>query len=200
MICDLDVADERSVEQAVKDVADRFGRLDVLINNAGTVNRASVMALERTAWDHVLATNLTGTFLCSKHAARVMSRQRSGSIINIASIYALTGPSKGLFSAYTAAKHGVIGLTRANAIELAPLGIRVNAIAPGWHHTEMTASMRGTPDYEATRRRTPMGRWGEPSDVTGAALYLASPAAEFVTGSCLIVDGGYSASDGLDRV
>jgi 2-deoxy-D-gluconate 3-dehydrogenase len=200
MACELDVADERSVERAVKDVGDRFGRLDVLINNAGTVNRASVMALERTAWDHVLATNLTGTFLCTKHAAGVMSRQRSGSIINIASIYALTGPSKGLFSAYTAAKHGVIGLTRANAIELAPLGVRVNAIAPGWHHTEMTASMRGTPDYEATRRRTPLGRWGEPSDVVGAALYLASPAAEFVTGSCLVVDGGYSASDGLDRV
>ncbi len=197
---ELDVADEGSVERAVKDVADRYGSLDMLINNAGTVNRSSVMALERSAWDHVLATNLTGAFLCTKHAARVMSQRRSGSIINIASIYALTGPSRGLFVAYTAAKHGVIGLTRANAIELAPLGIRVNAIAPGWHHTEMTASMRDTPDYEATRRRTPLGRWGEPSDVVGAALYLASPAAGFVTGSCLVVDGGYSASDGLDRV
>jgi 2-deoxy-D-gluconate 3-dehydrogenase len=200
LVCELDVADERSVERAVKNAADRYGRLDVLINNAGTVNKSSVMALERTAWDHVLATNLTGSFLGTKHAARVMSQHGSGSIINIASIYALTGPSKGLFSAYTAAKHGVIGLTRANAIELAPLGIRVNAIAPGWHHTGMTASMRDTPDYEATRRRTPMGRWGEPSDVVGAALYLASPAAGFVTGSCLVVDGGYLASDGLDRV
>lgn len=198
-VYELDVADERSVEDCVKRAADRFGRLDVLINCAGTVNRSSVMALERAAWDHVVATNLTGAFLCTKHAARVMSQQRSGSIVNIASIYALTGPSKGLFAAYTAAKHGVIGLTRANAIELAPLGVRVNAIAPGWHHTEMTASMRDTPDYEAVRRRTPMGRWGEPSDVVGAALYLASPAAGFVTGACLVVDGGYTASDGLDR-
>lgn len=106
------------------------------------------------------------------------------------------GPSKDLLSA---AKHGVIGLTRVNANELAPLGIRVNAIAPGWHHTEMTADMRDTPAYEGALRGTPMGRWGEPSDVVGAALYLASPAAGFVTGSCLVVDGGYSASDGLDR-
>jgi NAD(P)-dependent dehydrogenase (short-subunit alcohol dehydrogenase family) len=196
---DLDVRDERSVEQAVAGVADRFGRLDVLINNAGVVNRSSVMALERAAWDQVLTTNLTGAFLCTKHAAPIMARQRSGSIINIASLYALMGPSKGLLSAYTAAKHGVIGLTRANAIELAPLGVRVNAIAPGWHHTELTAGMRDTPAYESVHRNTPMGRWGEPSDIVGAALYLASSAAGFVTGSCLVVDGGFSASDGLDR-
>jgi NAD(P)-dependent dehydrogenase (short-subunit alcohol dehydrogenase family) len=109
------------------------------------------------------------------------------------------GPSKGLLGAYTAAKHGIIGLTRANAIELAPLGIRVNAIAPGWHHTDLTAGMRDKPVHEAAQRRTPIGRWGEPADVVGPALYLASPAAAFVTGSCLVVDGGYSASDGLDR-
>jgi NAD(P)-dependent dehydrogenase (short-subunit alcohol dehydrogenase family) len=111
---------------------------------AGCLEQGFGYGLERAAWDYVLATNLSGVFLCTKHAASVMSQQRSGSIINLASLYALMGPSKGLLGAYTAAKHGVIGLTRANSIELAPLGIRVNAIAPGWHQTEMTAWMRDT--------------------------------------------------------
>jgi 2-deoxy-D-gluconate 3-dehydrogenase len=196
---ELDVADERTIERAVKGVADRFGRLDVLVNSAGMVSRSSVMALERAAWDQVVATNLTGAFLCTKHVAQIMASQQSGSIVNIASVYALVGPSKGLLSAYAASKHGVIGLTRANAVELAPLGIRVNAIAPGFHQTEMTAGMRDTALSVAVLHRTPMGRWGVPSDVVGAALYLASPASAFVTGSCLVVDGGYSTSDGLDR-
>jgi NAD(P)-dependent dehydrogenase (short-subunit alcohol dehydrogenase family) len=102
------------------------------------------MALERAAWDQILATNLTGAFLCTKHAAQIMTSQQSGAIVNIASVYALTGPSKGLLGAYTASKHGLIGLTRANAVELAPLGIRVNAIAPGFHQTDMTAGVRDT--------------------------------------------------------
>jgi 2-dehydro-3-deoxy-D-gluconate 5-dehydrogenase len=196
---ELDVGDEASVERAVKGVADRFGRLDVLVNCAGIVRRASVMALDRAGWDQILATNLTGAFLCTKHAAQIMTSQQSGSIVNVASVYALTGPSKGLLSAYTASKHGLIGLTRANAVELAPLGIRVNAIAPGFHQTEMTAGMCDTALSLAVVRRTPLNRWGVPDDIAGAALYLASPASGFVTGSCLVVDGGYSASDGLDR-
>lgn len=157
------------------------------------------MALDRAGWDQILATNLTGAFLCTKHAAQIMTSQQSGSIVNVASVYALTGPSKGLLSAYTASKHGLIGLTRANAVELAPLGIRVNAIAPGFHQTEMTAGMCDTALSLAVVRRTPLNRWGVPDDIAGAALYLASPASGFVTGSCLVVDGGYSASDGLDR-
>src|SRR5262245_51796103 len=169
----LDVGDEASVERGVKRVADCFGRLDVLVNCAGMVSRASVMALDRAGWDQIFATNLTGAFLCTKHAAQMMASQQSGSIVNIASLYALTGPSKGLLSAYTASKHGLIGLTRANAIELAPLGIRVNAIAPGFHQTEMTTGMRETSVGAAVIRRTPMGRWGVPADIVGAALYLA---------------------------
>jgi 2-dehydro-3-deoxy-D-gluconate 5-dehydrogenase len=196
---ELDVGDEASVERGVKGVADRLGPLDVLVNCAGMVRRASVMALERAAWDQILATNLTGAFLCTKHAAQIMTSQQSGAIVNIASVYALTGPSKGLLGAYTASKRGLIGLTRANAVELAPLGIRVNAIAPGFHQTDMTAGMRVTALSVAVVRRTPMGRWGVPADIVGAALYLTSPASSFVTGSCLVVDGGYSASDGLDR-
>src|SRR5262249_26963939 len=154
---------------------------------------ASVMALDRAGWVQIFATNLTGAFLCTKHAARTMASQQSGSIINVASVYALTGPSMGLLSAYTASKHGLIGLTRANAVELAPLGIRVTAIAPGFHKRGMTAGMRETSVRAAVIRRTPMGRWGVPADIVGAALYLASPASGFVTGSCLVVDGGYLA-------
>src|SRR4029077_14616993 len=118
----------------------------------------SVMDLERAEWDRVIATNLTGPFLCTKHAARWMKVQGSGKIINIASVYGLTAPSKGLQVAYTAAKHGVIGLTRANAVELMPLGIQVNAIAPGYFSTEMTVELCGTSLEEAIKRRTPSGQ------------------------------------------
>jgi 2-dehydro-3-deoxy-D-gluconate 5-dehydrogenase len=146
----------------------------------------------------VIAVNLTGAFLCTKHAARQMVEQKSGKIINIASAYGLVAPSKGRQVSYTVAKHALIGLTKVNAVELAPLGIQVNAIAPGWHHTEMTDG-RGSAFEEAVRRRTPAGRWGNPNDLVGAAVFLASPGSEFISGAVLSVDGGYFASDGLDR-
>lgn len=196
---ELDVGDEGSVERTVRGVADRFGRLDILVNNAGDANRCSVMALERAVWDRVLAINLTGAFLCTKHAARLMKSQGAGKIINIASINGVTAPSKGLQVAYSAAKHGLIGLTRVNAVELAPLGIQVNAIAPGFFFTEMTGELRGTPFEQAVKRRTPSGRWGEPSELVGTCIYLASAASGHVAGQCIVVDGGYLASDGLDR-
>jgi 2-deoxy-D-gluconate 3-dehydrogenase len=157
------------------------------------------MRLERAAWDLVIATNLTGAFLCTKHATRIMAEQRSGKIINIASVYGVTAPSKGLQVAYTASKHGLIGLTRANAVELAPLGIQVNAVAPGWYFTEINADIRGSALEAAINRRTPAGRWGEPTDLVGTLLFLASAASNYVTGSLIAVDGGYSASDGLER-
>jgi 2-deoxy-D-gluconate 3-dehydrogenase len=196
---EMDVTDEDSVARTIRSVCEHFGRLDVLVNNAGTVNRASVMRLERAAWDLVIATNLTGAFLCTKHATRIMAEQRSGKIINIASVYGVTAPSKGLQVAYTASKHGLIGLTRANAVELAPLGIQVNAVAPGWYFTEINADIRGSALEAAINRRTPAGRWGEPTDLVGTLLFLASAASNYVTGSLIAVDGGYSASDGLER-
>ena len=195
----LDVTDEVEIERTIVGIIERFGRLDVLINNAGDVNRASVMHMERGAWDRVLAINLTGAFLCSKHAARAMERQGAGKIINIASIWGLIAPSKGLQAAYTASKHGLIGLTRANAVELAPLGIQVNAIAPGYYFTEMTAELRGTPFEQTIRNRTPSGRLAETEELVGTCLYLASAASNNVVGQCIVVDGGYLASDGLDR-
>jgi len=196
---ELDVCDEASVERVVHGVVERFGRLDILVNNAGDVNRKSVMELARSEWDRVMAINLTGPFLCTKHAARRMTAQRSGKIINIASVYGLTAPSKGLQVAYTASKHGVIGLTRVNAVELAPLGVQVNAIAPGYFFTEMTGELRGTSLEQAINRRTPSGRLGETSELVGACIYLASAASDHVSGICIPVDGGYLASDGLDR-
>jgi 2-deoxy-D-gluconate 3-dehydrogenase len=128
-----------------------------------------------------------------------MKAQGSGKIINIASVYGLTAPSKGLQVDYTASKHGVIGLTRVNAVELTPLGIQVNAIAPGYFFTEMTSELRGTPLEQAIKRRTPSGRLGETSQLVGTCIYLASAASDHVSGTCIPVDGGYLASDGLER-
>jgi 2-dehydro-3-deoxy-D-gluconate 5-dehydrogenase len=196
---ELDVCDEAAVERTVNAVVERFGRLDVLVNNAGDVNRKSVMELERSDWERVLAINLTGPFLCTKHAARKMKAQGGGKIINIASVYGLTAPSKGLQVAYTASKHGVIGLTRVNAVELMPLGIQVNAIAPGYFFTEMTGELRGTPLEAAIKKRTPSGHLGETAQLVGTCLYLASAASDHVSGVCIPVDGGYLASDGLER-
>jgi 2-deoxy-D-gluconate 3-dehydrogenase len=196
---ELDVRDEASIERAVAAVVARFGRLDVLVNNAGVVNRKSVMELEREAWEHVVSVNLTGPFLCTKHAARVMKAQGSGKIINVSSVLGLVAPSKGLQVAYTATKHGLIGLTKVNAVELAAYGIQVNAIAPGYFDTEMTAELKGTSLEQAIKRRTPNSHLGEPSQLAATALYLASSASDHVIGVCIPVDGGYLASDGMER-
>lgn len=196
---ELDVTDESSVAATIAGVLDAFGRLDVLVNNAGIVKRESVLTLDRSGWEEVMAVNVTGAFLCTKHAARHMAERKSGKVINIASVYGLTAPSRGRQVSYTVSKHALIGLTRVNAVELAPLGIQVNAIAPGYHKTDIVADVRGTSFEQAVERRVPAGRWGSPADVAGAAVFLASPASDYVTGAVLSVDGGYMASDGLDR-
>jgi 2-deoxy-D-gluconate 3-dehydrogenase len=196
---ELDVADEASVENALAGTVERFGRLDILVNNAGVGQRASVMELDRATWQHVIDTNLTGAFLCTKHAARRMKSQGAGKIINVSSIYGLVAPSQGLQVAYTVAKHAVIGLTKVNAVELAPLGIQVNAVVPGWYFTEMTEELRGTAIERSVIRRTPAGRWGNATDLVGTCVYLASAASDYVNGAVITVDGGYTASDGLER-
>jgi 2-dehydro-3-deoxy-D-gluconate 5-dehydrogenase len=196
---ELDVADESSVERALAGTVEQFGRIDILVNNAGVGQRASVMELDRDTWQHVIDTNLTGAFLCTKHAARQMKAQGAGKIINMSSIYGVIAPSKGLQVAYTVAKHGVIGLTKVNAVELAPLNIQVNAIVPGWYFTEMTEELRGAAFEQSVVRRTPAGRWGDGRDLVGTCLYLASAASDYVSGAVIAVDGGYTASDGLER-
>jgi 2-deoxy-D-gluconate 3-dehydrogenase len=197
---ELDVADEASVEVAISAIVTHYGRLDILVNNAGVGQRASVMELDLATWRQVMDVNLTGAFLCTKHAARQMKTRGKGKIINVSSIYGVMAPSKGLQVAYTVAKHGIIGLTKVNAVELAPLGIQVNAIVPGWYFTEMTEELRGTVFEQAVIRRTPAGHWGEAADLVGTCVYLASAATDYVSGAVIPVDGGYTASDGLERI
>lgn len=195
MAARLDVTDRAALGPAIDAVERELGGIDVLVNNAG-VATVSGGVLEETeaVWDATIATHLDATFLLSKHAARSMIRRRRGKIINLASMYSYFGGSA--VPSYSAAKGAVVQLTKAMAIELAPHGIQVNAIAPGWIATEMTAVVRDSPDWAEFNRmilaRTPATRWGVADDVAGAAVFLASDAAAFVTGTTLPVDGGYS--------
>ncbi|GAC1324654.1 MAG: glucose 1-dehydrogenase [Chloroflexota bacterium] len=195
-VFELDVRDENAVQETVTRVEERFGRIDILVNSAGTTRGGSLVGLSREDWDAVLGTHLTGSFLCAKYAARTMiARGAGGKIINIGSIYSLFGPPE--FSDYATAKAGTLGLTRALAVELAPHNIQVNAILPGWFPTEMTGFGPVTPFHEETRRRTPAQRWGKPEELVGAAILFASRASSFITGTHLVVDGGLSVSDRL---
>ncbi|HZD18392.1 MAG TPA: SDR family oxidoreductase [Actinomycetota bacterium] len=194
LVLPVDVRDEGAVEDAVAAVADRFGAIDVLVNNAGSFHGGSVLELSRQGWEQVIATHLTGSFLCAKHAARQMVRRgEGGKIVNVGSMYSLFGPPG--FSDYAAAKTGIMGLTRALAVELAPHGIQVNAILPGWFETDLTRGGPRQPWGEAIRRKTPAGRWGEVEDLAGTLVFLSSSASDFVTGVAIPVDGGYSVAD-----
>lgn len=195
-VFELDVRDEAAVQTTMTRVEEHFGRLDILVNAAGNTAGGEIMNLPLEDWNAVLGTHLTGSFLCAKHAAkRMIVRGAGGKIINISSIYAVFGPPQ--FSDYASAKAGVLGLTRALAVELAPHNIQVNAILPGWFPTDMTGFGPVTPFHEEMRRRTPAGRWGEPAELVGAAVLFASRASSFITGTHLAVDGGLTVSDRL---
>jgi 2-deoxy-D-gluconate 3-dehydrogenase len=186
----LDVGDETDVQNTIARVIDRFGRLDTLVNNAGIARGGPVLEMTREDWEAVITTNLTGSFLCAKHAAKAMAaRSQGGKIINIGSIYSHYGAPQ--FAGYGASKAGVLGLTRALAIELAPYDIQVNAILPGWYETEMTREESESAIAEEIRRKTPAGRWGKIEDLIGASVFLASAASNFITGAAIPVDGGY---------
>jgi 2-deoxy-D-gluconate 3-dehydrogenase len=195
-VFELDVRDEDAVQETVARVDELFGGLDILVNSAGNTRGGPLISLSRDDWDAVLGTHLTGSFLCAKYAARAMiAHAAGGKIVNVGSIYSLFGPPE--FSDYATAKAGILGLTRALAVELAPHNIQVNAILPGWFPTEMTGIGPVTPFHEETRRRTPMQRWGAPEELVGAAILFASRASSFITGTQLVVDGGLSVSDRL---
>ena len=191
----LDVTKRDTLAPAIAEVEATLGPIDILINNAGNTDiSGGVLNQSEARWDRTLAIHLDATFLLSKLAATSMVTRKRGKIINLASIYATFGAA--MLPAYGAAKGAIVQLTKAMAVELAPHGIQVNAIAPGWIATEMTAVARDDPDWKGFNdllmTRTPAGRWGEADECAGAAVFLASPAADFVTGIVLPVDGGYS--------
>jgi len=191
MALQLDVTDREGLEPAFREVEERLGSVGILVNNAGIANLSGGVLEEDPAdWDHVVETQLNAVFLLSKLAARSMKDSGGGKIINLASMYSYFG--SGLVPSYAAAKGAIVQLTKSMAIELAPYNIQVNAIAPGWVRTDMTAAVQESPMSDEIVARTPAGRWGEAEEMVGAAVFLASKAAQFVTGVTIPVDGGYS--------
>ena len=170
-----------------------LGPLDILVNNAGIIRRADAVDFTEDDWDEVIDVNLKAVFfLCQAFARAAFARQAGGAIVNIASLLAFQGGIR--IPSYTAAKHGVAGLTKLLANEWAARGINVNAIAPGYIETSNTEALRADTDRnKAILDRIPAGRWGEPEDIAGAAVFLASPAAKYIHGTILPVDGGWLA-------
>ena len=182
-----DVTDSQRVGEVVKQVTEQWGGLQILVKNAGITRDNVIMRMKDEQWDAVLAINLRGTFLFTRAAAKPMMKGRRGRIINIASVSGLMGnPGQ---ANYSASKAGVIGLTRTVARELAGRNITVNAVAPGFIATEMTAAL-GEEILAEVRKQIPLGRLGQPQEVADAVLFLASEAAGFITGHVLTVDGG----------
>jgi gluconate 5-dehydrogenase len=189
-----DVSQEDQVISTVKTAIEKFGSIEILVNNAGTASISPSIDMNLEEWKKVIDVNLTGVFLCARTAAREMIKKKYGKIVNIASIYGAVGD---IFptAPYYASKGAVINLTRALAIEWAPHKINVNAIAPGFFPSEMTETVfqdENTLKYILSR--TPLGRTGEPLDLKAAITYLASPASNYVTGQTLFVDGGWTAA------
>ena len=187
-----DVTDEAAVRRMVQATLDAFGRLDILVNNAGINIRKQPQDYTLAEWRQVLETNLTSAFLCSRAAYPAMKAAGGGKIVNIGSMMSIFGAS--FVAAYGASKGGIVQLTKALAAAWAKDHIEVNAVLPGWIDTELTQGARREVQglNENVLRRTPAGRWGTIDDMSGVAVFLASPASDFVTGTAIPVDGGYS--------
>ncbi|EQB18564.1 2-dehydro-3-deoxy-D-gluconate 5-dehydrogenase KduD [Novosphingobium lindaniclasticum] len=187
-----DLSSIEPVGRVIDEAAAGLGKVDILVNNAGIIRRDDLLQFSEDDWDAVIDTNLKTLFFLSQAAARGMVERGTGKIVNIASLLTFQGGIR--VPSYAAAKSGVGGVTKAMANELAPRGVQVNAIAPGYIATNNTAALQG--DETRNRQileRIPTGRWGDPKDIAGAAVFLASPASDYVTGHVLAVDGGWLA-------
>ncbi|MEV4517096.1 SDR family oxidoreductase [Dactylosporangium sp. NPDC049525] len=190
-VIDIDLADPARVRSVAARVA-RDETVDVVINNAGIITRDDVLDVDAGDWARVLDVNLTSLFFLSQQLAAPMAARGRGKIVNVASLLSFQGGVR--VTPYTVTKHAVAGLTRAMANELAPRGVQVNAIAPGYIATDNTEALRADPDrHRAITERIPAGRWGSPDDLVGAAVFLAGPASDYVNGHVLVVDGGWLA-------
>jgi len=188
----VDVADEAACRAMAGQAAERFGRLDILVNNAGVARRRRPEVMSLEDWRSVLDVNLTAVLVASQAAFPLLKAAGGGKVINIGSMYSLFGAPH--VSAYAASKGAIVQLTKSLAAAWAEHNIQVNAILPGWIETDMTRGAKeGSAEFDAAVvARTPAGRWGQPADFAGPAVFLASAASDFVTGATLTVDGGYS--------
>ena len=189
---DADLTQREQTKNVISAVVEKMGDLDILVNNAGIIRRSPAVEHPEDDWDATLESDLTATFILSQAACRIMLKKGGGKIINIASVLAFQGGLNVV--AYTSAKHGIVGLTKAFANDWASKGINVNALAPSFFTTEFTEVIQKDPERsKSITARTPAGRWGTPEDIAGAALFLASPASDFIHGVVLPVDGGWLA-------
>jgi len=187
----FDITDRAAIAAAVAAVILRHGGIDILVNNAGIQRRGPLVDFPQKDWDEIIATNLTAPFVVSQAVLPGMIAKKRGKIIHIASL--MSELARPTVVPYTAAKGGVRQLTRGMAIELAPMGIQVNAIAPGYFATEMNRALIDNAEFNAwVCKRTPAGRWGQPDELAGLAVFLASSASDYMTGQMLVMDGGMS--------
>jgi len=190
----VDVTQEPAIQRIVTSTIDHMGRLDILVNNSGIAVRAQPQELTAAQWDSVVDVNLRAAFLASKEAYAQMVKAGGGKVINVGSMYSIFGSDWG--SPYAASKGGLVQLTKSLAVAWAKDNIQVNAVLPGWIVTDLTRGIQDADPnrYDNISRRIPTGRWGEPSELAGAAVFLASTASDYVTGATLAIDGGYSSA------
>ena len=190
----VDVTQEPAIQRIVTSTIDHIGRLDILVNNSGIAVRAQPQELTAAQWDSVVDVNLRAAFLASKAVYAQMVKAGGGKVINVGSMYSIFGSDWG--APYAASKGGLVQLTKSLAVAWAKDNIQVNAVLPGWIVTDLTRGIQDSDPnrYDNISRRIPTGRWGEPSEVAGAAVFLASTASDYVTGATLAIDGGYSSA------